>query len=86
MCYNVITVKGTEKSLKPERRIIMKKNYVTYWTVKANGIGWNGVRDLYFHEYKNAKAESIKDYRDNPVKHTVKPETFAELNPEFFED
>lgn len=27
VCYNVITVKDTEKSLKPERRIIMKKNF-----------------------------------------------------------
>lgn len=37
----------------------------TYWTVKTP------TTTLYFKKYKNAKAEAAKDYRDNPVKHTV---------------
>ena len=51
----------------------------TYWTVKAAVLGANA-RDFYFKEYKNAKAFSSEDYRDNPVKHTVKAETFNELD------
>lgn len=53
----------------------MKK---TYWTVKVAVMG-AGHKNLYFRDYKNAKAESMKDYRDNPIKHTVKSEKFNEL-------
>ena len=46
----------------------------TYWTVKTP------TTTLYFDNYNEAKAESVKDYRDKPIKHTVKSETFDRLN------
>lgn len=59
---------------------------MTYWTVRANGAGWNRAQDLYFLHYENAKAESRKDYRDKPVKHTVTAEHFREIPYDIFED
>lgn len=53
----------------------MKK---TYWSVKTSATGY-GTRTLYFKHYTNAKIESEKDYRDKPVKHTVKLEKFENL-------
>lgn len=64
----------------------MKNNLVTYWTVKANGFGWDEPIDLYFKEYKNAKEESFKNYRDKPIKHTVKPEKIYDLPYDILED
>lgn len=52
---------------------VKMKNLVTYWTVKTAVFGGN-TTNLFYRVYENAKAESEKDYRDRPVKHTVKPE------------
>ena len=46
----------------------------TYWTVKS-GYGVT----LYYDNYADAKEQSKYDYYDKPVKHTVKAETFNEL-------
>ena len=54
------------------------KNLKTYWTVRTAVIGGNST-DLYFKNYDSAKQESEKDYRDNPVKHTVKAEKYEAL-------
>lgn len=54
----------------------MKK---TYWTVKAASIGSNNSVTLYFNNYTSAKAESLKNYRDKPVKHTVNADNYNNL-------
>ena len=51
----------------------------TYWTVKAALIGGCGCITMYFNNYANAKAESLKDYRDFPVKHTVNVDKYNNL-------
>ena len=51
----------------------------TYWTVTIAIMG-AGTSELYFKEYRNAKAEGLKDYRDMPVKHTVKAEKYDYLD------
>lgn len=57
------------------------KNLKTYWTVKTP------ITTLYYKDYKNAKKEGLLDYRDLPIKHTVKEETYIRLEREgIFED
>jgi len=53
-------------------------NLKTYWTVRAAVMGGN-TKDLFFKRYENAKAESLKDYRDKPIKHTVTMEKYTAL-------
>lgn len=61
-------------------------NLKTYWTVKTAVIGGNP-KDLFFKNYDSAKQESEKDYRDKPIKHTVKAEKYNALeNIGAFED
>lgn len=62
----------------------MKNNLVTYWTVEYIKFGMQRKGIKFYKNYKNAKAESMRDYHDKPVKHTVRPEYFP---PEYvFED
>lgn len=49
----------------------MKK---TYWSVKS-GYGCT----ILFDNYEQAKKQSECDFCDKPVKHTVKEETYNEL-------
>lgn len=51
----------------------------TFWTVKQAILGGNSPIDIYFKDYQNAKEYARHDYRDKPIKHTVKPETFEAL-------
>lgn len=61
-------------------------NLKTYWTVRTAVIGGNS-KDLLFKNYDAAKRESVKDYRDKPIKHTVKAEKYdAFENAGAFED
>ena len=51
----------------------------TYWSVKTTIIGADRPTDLLYKNYTTAKQESRKDYRDKPIKHTVKPEKYNQL-------
>ena len=53
-------------------------NLKTYWTVRTAVIGGN-TKDLFFKRYDNAKEESLKDYRDKPIKHTVTAQKYTAL-------
>ena len=61
-------------------------NLKTYWTVKTAVIGGDPT-DLFYKNYDAAKRESEKDYRDKPIKHTVKADKYDALdNIGAFED
>ena len=61
-------------------------NLKTYWTVKTAVIGGDP-KDLFYKNYDAAKQESKKDYRDKPIKHTVKADKYDALdNIGAFED
>lgn len=67
-----------EKSLKPERRLIMNREVKKLWSVKANKIGWRAPVNFWFDDYKKAKAfyQSF-DGADKPVYHM-----FGKINGE----
>lgn len=58
----------------------MKK---VYWSVKMSVWGAINPVHYYFRSKENAEKFAERDYCDKPKKHTVKPETYAQI---IFED
>lgn len=46
----------------------MKK---TFWSVNYNGFGFDRIKTAWFDNKDEAVEFASKDYRDNPVRHTV---------------